>query len=87
MRWRVVRTMVVAWVLTLPAAGLMGAGALAAVEAFSNDTAGAIVVGWVALALAGVLLWLARRNDVAARNIIEPLPASGVPIAASPATA
>ena len=26
--WRVVRTMVIAWVLTLPAAGLMGAGAL-----------------------------------------------------------
>ena len=65
----------------------MGAARSWPFEAFSNDTAGVITVGCVALALAGVLIRLARRNHVAARNIIEPLPPSAVPISASPAAA
>ncbi len=84
--WRVVRKMVVAWLLTLPAAGSMGACALFGVEAFSSDTAGVIVVGATALILALGLLWHARRNNVNSLNVIEQPPA-GAPALAVPTPA
>jgi len=70
--WRVVRDMVVAWVLTLPAAGAVGAIADKGVEAFDDDTVGVVVVALVALAL-NVGIWLlAQRDAVTSRNVIEP---------------
>jgi hypothetical protein len=67
--------MAIAWVLTLPAAGLLGALAHEGVQAFPNDTAGVVAVGIVALAIAGGLVLLARRTDnVTSRNILEPPP-------------
>ena len=41
--WSVVRRMVFAWILTMPAAALMGAGAEETVAAFPSDTAGVVV--------------------------------------------
>jgi PiT family inorganic phosphate transporter len=79
--WRVVRNMVVAWVLTLPAAGLMGAAAHEGVQLFPSDTSGVIAVGVVGLAIAGSLFWLARHTDhVTSKNVIEPpSPGKAVP--------
>src|SRR5262249_56635179 len=54
--WNVVNQMVVAWCLTLPAAGLMGATAEEATDALGHDTLAVAVVGLVALALAGTPL-------------------------------
>jgi PiT family inorganic phosphate transporter len=70
--WKVVRNMVIAWLLTLPAAGLAGAAAHEGVQAFPTDTSGVLAVGIVALALAGTLFWLANRTDaVTAGNVLE----------------
>jgi PiT family inorganic phosphate transporter len=82
--WKVVRNMVVAWVLTLPAAGLMGAAAHEGVQVFPSDTSGVIAVGVVGLAIAGSLFWLARRTDhVTSKNVIEPpSPSAAVPLGA-----
>ena len=77
--WNVVRSMALAWLLTLPASGLMGALAHEGVQAFPNDTAGVIAVGIVALAMAGGLVLLARRTEhVTSRNILEPPPPAAV---------
>jgi PiT family inorganic phosphate transporter len=75
--WKVVRNMVVAWILTLPAAALMGAAAHEGVQVFPSDTSGVFAVGVVGLAIVGSLFWLARRTDhVTSKNVIEP-PRSG----------
>ncbi len=60
--WRVVRNMVIAWILTLPAAGLMGALGHEGVQVFPNDTAGVFAVGLAGLAVACSLFVLARRT-------------------------
>jgi PiT family inorganic phosphate transporter len=80
--WRVVRTLVVAWVLTVPAAGLLGSGALFGVEAFSSDTVGVVVVGATAVLIALGLLVLARRSNVTALNVIEQPPGSPIAVPA-----
>jgi PiT family inorganic phosphate transporter len=70
--WKVVRNMVIAWVLTLPAAGAMGAAAHEGVQVFPSDTSGVFAVGVVGLAIAGSLFWLASRTDhVTAGNVLE----------------
>jgi PiT family inorganic phosphate transporter len=67
--------MVIAWTLTLPAAGLIGALAHEGVQVFPSDTAGVIAVGIAALAIACTLFGLARRNDpVTTRNVLDSLP-------------
>jgi inorganic phosphate transporter, PiT family len=76
--WNVVRNMVIAWFLTLPAAGLTAALAHEGVELFSSDTTGVLVVGFVGLAIAGLLFWLARRDKVTSRNVVEPKPVARV---------
>ena len=86
--WNVVRNMVIAWILTLPAAALMGALAHEGVQVMPSDTSGVLVVGIVALAIAGTLFWLANRTDaVTAGNVLDqddlrPL-ASGRPLGAT----
>jgi inorganic phosphate transporter, PiT family len=80
--WKVVRNMVVAWILTLPAAGLMGALAHEGVQVFPSDTSGVIAIGVVALAIAGTFFHLARKTDhVTSKNVIEPTPHTGPPAA------
>jgi PiT family inorganic phosphate transporter len=70
--WNVVRNMVIAWILTLPAAGLMGAAAHEGVQAMPSDTSGVFVVGIIALLIAGTLFWLANKTDpVTAGNVLD----------------
>ena len=84
--WRVVRNMVAAWVLTLPAAGLMGALAHEGVAAFPSDTSGVIAIGIVAAGIALGLFGLARRTDhVTADNVLDTPPPSAPPPPLSPA--
>jgi PiT family inorganic phosphate transporter len=70
--WNVVRSMVIAWLLTLPAAGLMGAAAHEGVQLFSSATAGVFVVDAAALVLGGALFVLAIRDHVSSKNVIPP---------------
>jgi PiT family inorganic phosphate transporter len=73
--WNVVRNMVIAWILTLPAAGLMGALAHEGVEVFPSDTTGVIVVGIIAAAIALTLFGLARKNgEVTSKNVLDTPP-------------
>jgi inorganic phosphate transporter, PiT family len=77
--WKVVRNMVVAWVLTLPAAGLMGALGHEGVQLFPSDTTGVIAVGLAGLAVAASLFGLARRTDhVTSKNVVAPPAAPGL---------
>jgi inorganic phosphate transporter, PiT family len=79
--WKVVRNMVIAWILTLPAAGLMGALGHEGVAAFPSDTAGVVAVGIVALIIACTLFWLTRQTDhVNSKNVIESTPPPGGPV-------
>jgi hypothetical protein len=64
--------MVIAWVLTLPGAALIGAGAHEGVAAFSSDTAGVLVVGAVTIAIAIAIFIQANRSDaVTAGNVLD----------------
>jgi inorganic phosphate transporter, PiT family len=73
--WNVVRNIVVAWVLTLPSAGLMGAAAYGLSSAFSNETAGVVFVAALTAAVLAAIFVLSRRHDyVSSRNVLEPEP-------------
>ncbi|MEU3850707.1 inorganic phosphate transporter [Streptomyces sp. NPDC029554] len=66
-RWGVAGRMAVAWVVTLPAAGLVG-GLAAAVVRGGGDL-GTAVVALVGAALAAGMVVLSRRNPVHAHNV------------------
>jgi PiT family inorganic phosphate transporter len=78
-RWGVAGKMAIAWVLTLPAAAIVGA--LAAVIS-TQGSWGTVLVGGVGVILA-LGIWLAsRRNPVTAQNINEPEAVEAAPVAA-----
>jgi PiT family inorganic phosphate transporter len=91
--WPVVGQMVLAWVITLPAAGLVGAAAWDIANIFGkNSQLGAIVIAALAAAVAFGLWTLSKRNRVTARDLdrtsITPeLEAERAKAAASPALA
>jgi PiT family inorganic phosphate transporter len=66
-RWGTARRMALAWLVTLPSAGLVGA--VAAVGVTRGGNLGIALVAMCALAIAAVLVVLARRNPVTARNV------------------
>ncbi|MFJ4469118.1 anion permease [Streptomyces sp. NPDC089424] len=68
-RWGVAGRMLVAWMVTLPAAALVGGLAASAVT--HGGTLGTALVALVGLALAGGIFVLSRRNPVDARNVNE----------------
>jgi PiT family inorganic phosphate transporter len=73
--WSVVQRMVVAWLLTLPAAGAVGALAEVTVERFSNTNVGVTVVAAGAAGLLALTFAAARRHgNVTSHNVIEPGP-------------
>lgn len=73
--------MVIAWLLTLPAAAIMGALAGRVAE---TGTPGTVVVAVVGLAIGGGIYGLSRRQPVGANNVNE-LPAGRPWIAAATA--
>ena len=80
--WGVVGRMVIAWGLTLPAAGLMGAGAYGVSKLVGGGVRGSLVIGAIAIAILTGLVILSRRDPVSADNVIEmqmDLPSAGHP--------
>jgi inorganic phosphate transporter, PiT family len=70
--WSVVRNMVVAWVLTLPAAGAVGAIADGCVRGFSNQNIGVTVVATALLVALVAIFYRARTHGhVNAENVID----------------
>ncbi|MEO7262167.1 MAG: inorganic phosphate transporter [Jatrophihabitantaceae bacterium] len=68
-RWRVAGSMVIAWVLTLPAAALIAAGIGLIVDGGGSFQIGGVSVAAVTLLL-GFWLW-SRRNPISAENVNE----------------
>ncbi|MFD7433455.1 anion permease [Streptomyces sp. NPDC059861] len=68
-RWGVAGRMLIAWMVTLPAAALVGGLAASAVT--HGGTPGTALVALVGLALAVGIFVLSRRNPVDARNVNE----------------
>ena len=64
--WKVAVRMLVAWLVTFPAAGVLGAAACALACAASW---GVFLVAAIALGVAGLILHLSRRNPVSASNV------------------
>lgn len=71
-RWGTAGHMALAWLVTLPSAGLVGA--LAAVGVTHGGDLGVVLVALCALAVAAVIFVLSRRSPVTARNVNEPKP-------------
>jgi PiT family inorganic phosphate transporter len=67
-RWTVARTMALAWLVTLPAAGLVGALAWKGADLIGGQT-GVIVVFLVAAAGAGAIYLASRRSPVNPSNV------------------
>ncbi|MFF8937180.1 anion permease [Streptomyces paradoxus] len=78
-RWRVAGRMAIAWVITLPAAALVGGLAAAAVQ--HGGDLGTAVVALVGAALAAGIVVVSRRNPVHAHNVND---AHGVSIRTEP---
>ena len=81
-RWGVAAEMVVAWLLTLPAAAAIGA--LAAWVA-AGGPLGTVLVGLVLVGVAGLIYRLSRRRPVSADTVNDPVPAppAAVPVRAA----
>jgi PiT family inorganic phosphate transporter len=68
--WNVVGQMVTAWVLTIPAAGVMGGIAWEISRIFGKGSAsGSIVIGFLAAVAAGMIFQLAQRNKIGAHDL------------------
>jgi inorganic phosphate transporter, PiT family len=73
--WNVVRNMVTAWIVTMPAAGAMGALTEEVVSRFSNATVGVAVMACATVAiLASIFLAARRHNNVTADNVLDSVP-------------
>lgn len=64
--WKVAARMLVAWLITFPCAGLIGAGACMIAK---TGLYGTISVGVLLIAAALLIVWLSRRNPVSAKNV------------------
>ena len=69
-RWAIAGRMIVAWIITLPAAGLVAA-AMYGVAAGIGGNAGIVAVAIVALVCAGAAWLASRRNPVHAGNVTD----------------
>ena len=68
--WPVVGQMVLAWVITLPSAGVVGYLAWHISDLFGkNSTAGAIVIAAIAIVIGFVLWTLSKRNPITAKDL------------------
>ena len=74
-RWRTAGRIGIGWLMTLPAAG--GVGALAAVVALQLGTLGILVDTIVGAAVVGGIFLWSRRNEVSHRNVLSEVADSG----------
>ena len=68
-RWGLAGRILVAWVITLPAAALAAAGVSEATRGLGSSSTGPIVMAVVAAGLALALFWLAQRDPVTAADV------------------
>ena len=68
-RWRVAGRMGVAWLITMPAAGLVGAATWGLAHVLGGGVLGAVAVVLVLLALSGAMYVRSRRDAVHAGNV------------------
>ena len=73
-RWHVAAQMVVAWIVTIPAAASFGASANAIARAFGG-LPGVLVTGVLALTVYATIYLVSRRRPVTATNVNHPIPA------------
>ncbi len=78
-RWRLVRDVAMAWVITLPAAGAFGAFFYFFAHAIGG-TLGVLVLGLVAAAYVGFLARRARRSQVNSTNVNDVWDATPAPV-------
>jgi PiT family inorganic phosphate transporter len=67
--WGVALQIVVAWVLTLPGAGLLAALAIGGIQALGGDVAGTLSIGIATVIAAAILFWASRRSPVTPDNV------------------
>jgi PiT family inorganic phosphate transporter len=77
-RWNVAGRMATAWLFTLPAAAIVGAGAEALAHAI-GPTAGVIVDLVILIAVAGFIYWRSRATKVDHNNVNDEWTGSGTP--------
>jgi len=70
-RWRTAGRIALGWLITIPAAGLVGAAAALLVSLGTGGIVGAVV--FAVLAITGIFLW-SRRSHVDHRNLHQPEP-------------
>jgi PiT family inorganic phosphate transporter len=85
-RWNVASRMATAWVFTLPAAGLVGAGAFELAHGIGGS-AGVIVDLILLIALSGVIYWRSRANKVDPSNVNDEWTGGVAPKVPEPAAA
>lgn len=89
-RWAVAGRMVVAWVTTLPAAGLVGAACFY-IAHLIGDLPGAITIFVILVAVSSYIYWRAQQNKIDANNVNDEwtdglIPADGATAAKNPST-
>jgi inorganic phosphate transporter, PiT family len=78
--WSVVQRMVAAWILTMPAAALVGAVSEETISASPTDISGVVFVAVVAAIVLAFIFRMSRRSSVTADNVIDDLPAVELPV-------
>jgi PiT family inorganic phosphate transporter len=78
--WSVVKRMVAAWILTMPAAALVGAVSEETISASPTDTSGVVFVALVAAIVLAFIFRMSRRSSVTADNVIDDLPVVELPV-------
>ncbi|SEG82249.1 inorganic phosphate transporter, PiT family [Actinacidiphila yanglinensis] len=81
-RWGTAGQMALAWLVTLPAAAAVGAVAASAVV--HGGTLGTVLIALAAVVVAGVIVLLARRNPVDAKNVNDARTTAVRPAAKAP---
>jgi PiT family inorganic phosphate transporter len=85
-RWRVAGRMVIAWLITIPAAAVVGAAMWWIAHVLGGSVLGAVVVTLVLIALAGVVYLRSRRAPVHSGNVNDewdaPAPSDRAAVAA-----
>jgi PiT family inorganic phosphate transporter len=85
-RWNTAGRMGAAWLITLPGAGVLGAGAEFLARAIGH-TPGVIVVLVILAAVAGVVYWRSRASKVDHNNVNDEWTGSVAPAEPEPAAA